>query len=75
MSDGAFGKTREEALQAVVDGGPDYPAIKHGPVDGEPLCQHCEVFGNQVCPLHRPRPPRSQASGLYKPISESFITA
>lgn len=67
-----WGKRREAALQAIADGGPNYPAVTYGPMDGERLCQHCESFGNQDCPLHKPGPPHSTSRGLYQLIPSTW---
>lgn len=46
---------------------PNYPRVKAGPVDGQVLCEHCESFGSDFCPRHRPRM-SSTASGLLQII-------
>ena len=46
---------------------PNYPRVKAGPVDGSVLCEHCESFGLDFCPRHRPRM-SSTASGLFQII-------
>lgn len=53
------------AMEARAD--PNYPRVKAGPVDGSVLCEHCESFGLDFCPRHRPRM-SSTASGLFQII-------
>lgn len=66
MNDGAYGKRREAAQKRAAEGGPDYP--RQVSIGFEVLCEHCESFGSQDCPLHRPRASSGLSRGLLQPI-------
>ena len=55
---------RERALESIEknkDRNPPYPQVMNG------LCEHCEAFYRDTCPLHKPKP-ATQAYGLRQEI-------